>query len=163
MTSRKRAGMAGGAEETSTAIVRERDGGNNLQGRAATDEEREPDKMTRMLTLMKCFEAWFKQLEESQAKSSRVSGDGDRRARNVHHPMTPPMDSILFASDFRRGARMHLASLAGSRQPGNGLLVFELQRLYTAAQASPARGPAGPAPLPPRDIVWGRTISGSGA
>ncbi|ETK94803.1 hypothetical protein F441_02269 [Phytophthora nicotianae CJ01A1] len=107
--------MAGGAEETSTAIVRERDGGNNLQGRAATDEEREPDKMTRMLTLMKCFEAWFKQLEESQAKSSRVSGDGDRRARNVHHPMTPPMDSILFASDFRRGARMHLASLAGSR------------------------------------------------
>ncbi|ETO84786.1 hypothetical protein F444_01317, partial [Phytophthora nicotianae P1976] len=167
--SRERVGMAGDAEEKSTAIVRERDDGNIPGGHTETTEDKGTDNMTRMLALMEGLAGRLERLEESQTKMGEKLDNEDRRARDVDHPMTPPMNSSLFASALGRGARMHLDSLAGSpstpltstprrhvaapqyfgyQQPGYGMPIPEVQQQYAGMQAVPGNGPAGPVPQP---------------
>ncbi|ETP14073.1 hypothetical protein F441_10959, partial [Phytophthora nicotianae CJ01A1] len=76
-------------------MVIKRAGANNLEGGAATDEDKEPATITRMLTLMEGLEGSLKSRMESQAKAGEGSEGGDRRSRNIDRPMTPPTISSL--------------------------------------------------------------------
>ncbi|KAG3022908.1 hypothetical protein PC120_g7847 [Phytophthora cactorum] len=168
-TSHERAGQADSVNETSAAVARERSSGNSPGDHTAAAGERGADHMTRMLTMMEGLAGRLERLELSQTKIEQKLDEDDRRARDVDQPMTPSMNSSLFASHLGRGARMHLDSLAGSpstpptstpqrpvaapqyfgqRQPGYGMLMSDLQRLYTAAQASQGHRPTGPPPQP---------------
>ncbi|ETN07713.1 hypothetical protein PPTG_13042 [Phytophthora nicotianae INRA-310] len=124
--------MADGAEETSTAIVIKRAGANNLEGGAATDEDKEPATITRMLTLMEGLEGSLKSRMESQAKAGEGSEGGDRRSRNIDRPMTPPTISSLLRPTWNK-AKGCISTLW--LQPGYGLQVSELPRVYAAVQA----------------------------
>ncbi|KAG2811152.1 hypothetical protein PC112_g15749 [Phytophthora cactorum] len=88
----------------------------------------------------------LERLEQSQSRLDKKIGDnGDGVRANV--ATTPPMNSGLFASGLGRGARMHIDSLGGSidtQQPGYGMPMSHLQRLYVAADLGdqpPAMGP----------------------
>ncbi|KAG2950322.1 hypothetical protein PC119_g4221 [Phytophthora cactorum] len=122
-----------------------------------------------MPTMMEGLAGRLEQLKQSQTKIEQKLDEDARRAHDVDQPMTPSMNSSLFASHLVRGARMHLDSLAvspstpptstpkipvaapqyfGQRQPGYGMPMSDLQRLYAAAQAPQGHGPAGPPPQP---------------
>ncbi|CAI5701697.1 unnamed protein product [Peronospora effusa] len=69
------------------------------------------DDVSELLVLMRGMAGRLDRLEESQAK---LVEENDGRGRNVDTPMTPPINSSLFASALGKGTRMHMDSLDGS-------------------------------------------------
>ncbi|ETP42501.1 hypothetical protein F442_10589 [Phytophthora nicotianae P10297] len=149
VTNCERVGMVDDVEEESTAVARERGNSINPDDRGADGG----DNASELLNLMRGLAGRLERLEESQSKLEKKI-DGNERAREAHVPSTPPMNSSLFATDLGRGAWMHIDSLAGStetsytatprrpaappqyfgqQQPGYGMLLSHLQRLYAAA------------------------------
>ncbi|ETN20542.1 hypothetical protein PPTG_03527 [Phytophthora nicotianae INRA-310] len=114
-TSHKRAGFADDAEEKSNVAAPKRAATTTL---VATPRLLVTmgggDHMSKMLTLMEGLAGRLERLEESQTKMEQRLADDNKCARDTDQPMTPPMNSSLFASRVGRGARMHLDSLAGS-------------------------------------------------
>ncbi|KAG2765365.1 hypothetical protein PC129_g9233 [Phytophthora cactorum] len=167
--SHERAGQADSVNETSIAVARKRSSGNSLGDHTAHAGECGGNDMTMMLTLMEGLVGRLERVEQSQTKIEQKMDEDARRARDVDQPMTPSMNPSLFASHLGRGSRMHLDSLAGlpstpptstlqrpvaapqyfgQRQPGYGMPMSDLQRLYAAAQAAQGHGPVGPPPQP---------------
>ncbi|KAG3059801.1 hypothetical protein PI124_g21021 [Phytophthora idaei] len=119
---------------------------------------------------MQGMAGWLGRLEEPQTNMRQKLNEDKMRPRDVDQPMSPPMNSSLFASDFGRGSQLHLDSLGispttpltttprrlaaapqyfGQQKSGYGMPMSELQRVYVAIQAGQGHGPAGPA-LPPQ-------------
>ncbi|ETK84260.1 hypothetical protein L915_10760 [Phytophthora nicotianae] len=85
-----------------------------------------------MLILMEGLEGSLKSRMESQAKAGEGSEGGDRRSRNIDRPMTPPTISSLLRPTWNK-AKGCISTLW--LQPGYGLQVSELPRVYAAVQA----------------------------
>ncbi|OWY91024.1 hypothetical protein PHMEG_00040566, partial [Phytophthora megakarya] len=109
-----------------------------------------------MMTLLRGIAGRLEKLEDSQTKmKKRLDAEREPHQRKTE-PMAPPMNSSLFASGLGLGTRMRIDSLGGSpstpltitpcrqpvapqyfyqQQPGYGMPMSEVQRLYSAAQA----------------------------
>ncbi|OWZ22783.1 putative mitochondrial protein [Phytophthora megakarya] len=108
------------------------------------------------MTLLRGMAGRQEKLEDSQTKlEKRLDAEREPHQRKPE-PMTPPMNSSLFASGLGLGTRMNIDSLGdspltpltvtprrqpvapqyfGQQQPGYSMPMSELQRLYAAAQA----------------------------
>eukprot|EP00644_Phytophthora_capsici_P018854 jgi/Phyca11/21871/fgenesh1_pg.PHYCAscaffold_174_\ len=149
---RERIGMADDAEEQSTAQPQRAD-------HTTEDLIAIVQGMSKQLQNMK--EAYEK-MTESQNKA-HAQMEADARLGRAQRLGTPPMNSGLFESDLGRGSRMRIDALGGSprtpsptaqrravappqyfghQQPGYGMPVSRLQRLYAEEQQERDRAAA---------------------
>ncbi|KAG3102342.1 hypothetical protein PI125_g14208 [Phytophthora idaei] len=150
---RERIGMANDTEKKSNAVARERGDGTADDQVLAVDN----DQALEMLMIMRGLAGRLERLEESQSKLEKKLDDEEKRVRAVDLPMTlKPLRVGLGC-----GARTHIDSLArspqtpltttprrpaappqyfGQHQPGYGVPLSELQRLFAAAQGAQCNG-----------------------
>ncbi|RAW31608.1 hypothetical protein PC110_g12048 [Phytophthora cactorum] len=170
---RERIGIANDTEVKSNAVARERGDGTTDDQVLAVDN----DQALEMLMIMRGLAGRLERLEQSQSKLEKKLDDEEKRVRAVDPPMTlKPLRVGLGC-----GARTHIDSLArspqtplmttprrpavppqyfGQHQPGYGVPLSELQRLFAAAQGAQHARPGSAATRSTR-LRWRWRLSGA--